>query len=90
MDYGGCDCVLRAAPEAKIMQYTGLRDVNQKEIFEGDVVEFEYYVKEGFSREKALVVFSQGMFNIWGDSISDYTCEVIGNIYESPELIKQT
>lgn len=77
------------------MQYTGLKDKNRKEIFEGDIIE---YIDEGrlFDSGKYEVEFEDGMFypvaelyhpewpRRWG---TEYTCEVIGNIYENPELI---
>ena len=77
-----------------IMQYVGLKDKNVKEIYEGDVVLFDY--------EKILVSYGiQGVdafegigFNLWSHygQKQDGTrlqseIEVVGNIYESPELL---
>lgn len=70
------------------LQYTGLKDKNGKEIYDGDVIETGgarggivgkvVYIEEGFSIECEL-----GYEDFYWD-----TLEVIGNIYENPELIK--
>jgi len=70
------------------MQYTGLKDKNGKDIFEGDIIKVN-----GRNME---VFFKDGYFG-WGqehdgkysfDPFGDEKIEVIGNIYENPELIK--
>ena len=74
--------------DAKLMQFTGLKDKNGKEIYEGDIVE-NYAFRD-------VVVFENGMFTtkrsnrgIFGIkqalAVNDFL-EVIGNIYENPEL----
>ena len=71
-----------------IMQYTGLKDKNSKEIYEGDILYFDV-----IDEHPSVVRFVQGMFCIEEDGswfpISQFysTCEVIGNIYEHPELL---
>jgi uncharacterized phage protein (TIGR01671 family) len=75
----------------EIMQYTGLRDRNNREIYEGDIVKDEYGKKypviwdgigwtlEGFYRPKQ---------DEPGSAFSeDAIFEIIGNIYENPELL---
>ncbi len=72
----------------ELMQYTGLKDKNGKEIYEGDIV------REDIEERTYQVVFSNGGF--MGESkdnkilfFGDGHVEVIGNIYENPELLKK-
>ena len=69
-----------------LMQYTGFHDKNGKEIFEGDIVRITNGVV-------ATVVFEWGAFDYDNPhgyqnlSESGDLCEVIGNLYENPELL---
>lgn len=84
----------RAEPEKNakfvVMQYSGMRDKNGKKIFKGDICK-AYSID--FKEEVLTVGFSNGsfVFEEHGWAISDWkTCyiEVIGNIYQNPELLK--
>lgn len=71
----------------ELMQYTGLKDKNGKEIYEGDIVRYYSFIKD--KKLLAEVIFEEGCF-----VIDDYylghkkRVEVIGNIYENPELLE--
>lgn len=80
-----------------LMQSTGLKDKNGKEIFEGDVVTFEDEIRCGDDLDIFLnigvVEYGQGMFyisnrqSVCADDLLDgemWDVEVIGNIYENP------
>lgn len=73
------DCIL--------MQCTGLKDKNGKLIYEGDIV--NYSCLPGYSDIYACT-FNRGDFLIGGLLISNthLKSEVIGNIYETPELLE--
>jgi len=74
-----------------LMQYTGLKDKNGKEIYEGDICKFQFKRNQG--QDISEVRFDAGEFKFCADGFfySVGRCsviEVIGNIYENPELVK--
>lgn len=79
------------ASEVELMQFTGLLDKNGKEIYEGDVVKScdNQYDGSTFKDLLQVVEFTEGSFVPVSERHS--SCfEVIGNIYENPELLNPT
>ncbi len=71
--------------EAIIMQYTGLKDKNGKEIFEGDIINAKWKDGQHIGIEKCPNIIPNG-FHFY-EEMDDIDCEVIGNIYENHELL---
>lgn len=84
-------CKLISLYHIHVMQWIGLKDKNGKDIYMGDVVVGETF--EGVPI-KGIVDFDSGSFYITDRCTSfyrwvDYEVEVIGNIYENPELERE-
>ena len=82
-----------AAESVELMEYTGIRDKNNMEICEGDIV---IYNIDGTNQKKWLnkIVYKNGCLVIENEEIppimDETICniEVIGNIFENPELLE--
>jgi uncharacterized phage protein (TIGR01671 family) len=84
-----------------IMQFTGLKDKNGIEIYEGDMVQTlpDIYLSDGYKAEVRwmncgwwLHAYGEGnIFMNWGTPSGgiEKGLEVIGNIYENPELLHE-
>jgi uncharacterized phage protein (TIGR01671 family) len=77
--------------EFELLQYTGLKDIDGEEIFEGDIVKH-------FSGLPFLVVW-YNQYCGWGLKNKNFTCslldyepskhyKILGNIYQNPELLE--
>lgn len=97
-------CFSMKFKNVEIMQSTGFHDKNGVEIFEGDVLNCGYLFtgspfeeEDEYVEEKGVVTFLNCGFNtefkncnaLFIDIMLNYEdIEVIGNIYENPELLK--
>lgn len=88
-------CYIDLDSDWVLMQYTGLKDKNGKEIYEDDIVLINAFGKQ----HTTPVIYKEGVFGTqWKEYTTTSTVlkitnwftsiEVIGNIYENPELLK--
>lgn len=74
-------------------QYTGLKDKNGKEIYEGDILKCkgydDWFDKDGFYYLKAVEyeMLPSGESTLAGYLYIPKDIEVVGNIHENPELV---
>lgn len=83
------------------MQYTGLKDKNGKEIYDGDIVKGLSYKEPIAMKTSKEAIYSVECstggwgYKYWLKAIGEHhrvypnfiECEIIGNIYENPELL---
>lgn len=83
----------RNGEDVILMQSTGLRDKNGKEIFEGDIVKMSkdvyseptYYEVVRHRGGAYRLESKQHGCELW---LRHTDCEVVGNVYENPELLE--
>lgn len=83
----------------ELMQFTGLKDKNGKEIYEGDIVkterlkEIDYIIRvQGVIKYSNIfggfiIEWEEGVATFGNDFLPNHV-KVIGNIYENPEMLK--
>lgn len=91
--------------QESVGEFTGLFDKNGKEIYEGDIINIQVissHIKDVIINEKCSVVFYNGCFGMaeYGirkefvrfNSFVEYltSFEIVGNIYDNPELLTQS
>nr|DAP95714.1 MAG TPA: YopX protein [Caudoviricetes sp.] len=88
-----------SAEDLVLMQSTGLKDYFGKELFEGDVIEWNYW-DEFEDSGTAKIIFDKGMFklldvrtekSVWDnlfDCIENCNVFLQGNIYENREILE--
>jgi len=80
------------ASDVRLMQYTGLKDKNGKEIYEGDILDSPLTLTPftvSWKKRRGLMWHNKSQ--TWSEYLGNRDTtryEVIGNIYENPELLK--
>ncbi len=76
--------------ELILLEYTGLKDKNGKEIYEGDITSIKEHMNPLVEIQKAVVTWDKETTGFLGIGFFPWNMvEVIGNIYENPELLRK-
>ena len=93
-DMNGYLCGINFPNISDWMQFTGLKDKNGKDIYEGDIIKISNHDEVYFGIIKFNHQTGRFMFfdiadqTLYGLMSNDQSNEVVGNIYENPELLK--
>lgn len=74
---------------AVLMQFTGLKDKNGREIYEGDILMPDNIMVVWREELASFALRKDGWMydHYFGEAIDAGHCEIIGNIFENPELL---
>lgn len=73
-----------------LMQFTGLKDKKKKEIYEGDILYWEGFADDEYwTKYKVIIPNIFYTMEYISNFKTNKVTEIIGNIYENPELIRQ-
>ena len=77
------------------MQYTGIKDFDGREIYEGDFVKYksgivkQIWFKDGaFRTNNSKGSSTKSSNNLHSGKVFNLQMKIIGNVYENPELLK--
>lgn len=73
------------------LQYTGLKDKHGKEIYEGDILQLpsRYYGDTYYEKSIGVIEWDYDSWYVKNQGDAQYSdMEIIGNIYENPELLQ--
>lgn len=83
----GANCLY--VDENTVGQYTGLTDKNGTKIFEGDIVKIKGKIRYIFCGTSSFRHTNYGEYAAeLQDVFTEKYCEIIGNIYDNPELLR--
>lgn len=84
------DIMMKREDKFELMQYTGLKDKNGTDIYEGDIVrqDDEYWLVQYDNEDAMFTLYYDNVIENFSNMNSKWF-EVIGNIYENPELFKE-
>lgn len=76
----------------ELMQYTGIKDKNGTEIYEGDILELydeEDFFKVEYQAEDVRFLLTSNSICVSFEYYSQGEIEVVGNIYENSKLLQK-